>query len=133
MSVIRPSEVSPEVGWFDRFAEWTSSFTARAPFFAGCVLFVILWLVQGIAFSMVQGWGYFPSTAYQLEVNSTTTVITFLLIALLQNSQARANNAIQHKLNAIADALADQMAADGREDHARELRAAVGLERRESA
>ncbi|MGH3713324.1 MAG: hypothetical protein ACRDT4_07680 [Micromonosporaceae bacterium] len=57
----------------------------------------------------------------------------------MQNSQRRADEAVQHKLNAIADALADLMGAIGQsappgllEDRA-ELRAAVGLEDRESA
>ncbi|HVD89973.1 MAG TPA: hypothetical protein VNB91_13850, partial [Jatrophihabitantaceae bacterium] len=63
---------------------------------------------------------------------------TFLLVALLQNTQKRADDAIQHKLNAIADALSDLMQylaedhPDLRQDRA-ELRDAVGLEGRESA
>ena len=68
-----------------------------------------------------------------------TTIITFLLVALLQNSQTRNDNATQHKLNAVADALADLMShmADRYDDEAlrhdiRELRAAVGLEAYES-
>ncbi|MFI9454070.1 hypothetical protein [Amycolatopsis sp. NPDC052450] len=64
--------------------------------------------------------------------------MTFLLVALLQNTQKRADDAVQHKLNAIADALSDLMRTVG-EDHPElrrdrdELRHAVGLEDRESA
>lgn len=63
-----------------------------------------------------------------------TTIITFLLVALLQNTQTRADDAVQQKLNAIADALADMMRNDDRltEDR-RELMSAVGLEDRESS
>ena len=66
------------------------------------------------------------------------TIVTFLLVALLQNSQTRSDLAVQQKLNAIAKALADFMANTahraGDQDLQRdlmELRAAVGLEERE--
>jgi hypothetical protein len=76
---------------------------------------------------------------YQLIINTPTTIITFLLVALLQNTQRRSEQALQHKLNAIADGLSDLMehfASDGegraaKEDLARDvedLKAAVGLE-----
>jgi hypothetical protein len=70
---------------------------------------------------------------WQLIINTVTTIITFLLVALLQNTQERSNNAIQAKLNAIADSLADLMNAQGLEKDAKELRSAVGLEDRESS
>ena len=44
---------------------------------------------------------------WQLIINTLTTIITFLMVALLQNSQTRADQAVQHKLNAIADMLSD--------------------------
>jgi low affinity Fe/Cu permease len=75
---------------------------------------------------------------WQLIINTTTTIVTFLMVALLQDSQTRADDAVQDKLNAIADALADLMEAQStdspglRRDLA-ELRAAVGVEDRESA
>jgi hypothetical protein len=76
---------------------------------------------------------------YQLLINTPTTIITFLLVALLQNTQERSERAVQHKLDAIADGLADLMehfSTDepdrlAREDLAgdiEDLRAAVGLE-----
>ncbi len=75
---------------------------------------------------------------WQLIINTLTTIITFLMVALLQNSQTRSDQALQHKLNAIADAVADLMAFQARqydEDLAKdidELRDAVGLETHES-
>jgi hypothetical protein len=69
--------------------------------------------------------------AWQLLINTATTIVTFLLVALLQNSQTRNNQATQHKLNAIADGLADLMEYVGGENQAlqrevHELKLAVG-------
>ncbi len=138
-SVLLPSEVSSTVGIFDRFAGWSARLASRAPFFAFCLLLVVLWLIQGAVLVLTGGVHAFLDSQYQLEINTTTTIITFLMVALLQNSQTRTDQATQHKLNAIADALADLMehTADERQDPAlhrdlEELRAAVGLEKRES-
>jgi low affinity Fe/Cu permease len=137
--ILMPLDVSSRIGFFDRAAGTVARVTSRAPFFAFCVLLVVVWLVQGVVEILTGGWSSFTSSTYQLEINTTTTIITFLLVALLQNSQTRNDNATQHKLNAVADALADLMAhtADYHENEALrhdidELRAAVGLEERES-
>ena len=89
---------------------------------------MVLW-APTFAFMTVDTW--------QLVINTITTIITFLLVALLQNTERRAGDALQHKLNAIADALADVMHHMGNEneglrDDEKELREAVGLEERES-
>jgi|SRR5438445_9307634 len=139
-AVRMPTDVSGRVGFFDRFAGWASHFASRAPFFAGCVLLVTLWLIQGFAKVIADGdFGSFLNAKYQLEINTTTTIVTFLLVAVLQNSQTRDDQATQHKLNAIADGLADVMRhlSERDPDHAMdedmsELRAAVGLEEKES-
>ena len=75
---------------------------------------------------------------FQLQINTTTTIITFLLVALLPNGQSRDDLATQHKLNAIADGLADFMERTSErydDEELRndivELRLAVGLEVRE--
>jgi hypothetical protein len=68
-----------------------------------------------------------------------TTIVTFLMVALLQNSWTRSDQALQQKLNAIANGLSDLMAyleegGEGRdlERDLTELRQAVGLENREA-
>lgn len=126
-----PSEVSGEVGFFDRFAGWTARVASRATFFAFCVLLIVVWAPSYLILGSIDTW--------QLIINTATTIITFLLVALLQNTQTRSDQAIQHKLNAIADGLADLMAhlADEGRGHDLErdlveLRAAVGLEEHES-
>jgi hypothetical protein len=127
-----PSDVTPDLSLFDRFASTAASFVSRAWFFALCVLLILVWAPTYFAFGNVDTW--------QLVINTATTIVTFLLVALLQNTQSRANDAVQHKLNAIADGLADLMTDVGSDkpDHplhrdVRELRAAVGLEDEESA
>lgn len=126
-----PSEVSSRIGFFDRFAGWAALVASRATFFAFCVLLIVVWAPSILLFRNIDTW--------QLIVNTATTIITFLMVALLQNSQTRSDQAVQHKLNAIADGLADLMASlagdnddrDLRQDR-NELRAAVGLEEHES-
>jgi low affinity Fe/Cu permease len=122
-----PSEVSASIGLFDRFAERASRVVSEAPFFAACVLLVLLW-APTILFLSFDAW--------QLLINTATTIVTFLLVALLQNSQTRNDQATQHKLNAIADGLADLMEHVGGDNEALrrevyELKLAVGLERHE--
>lgn len=132
--------MSSRVGFFDRFAGLTAQMASRAPFFAFCLLLVIIWLIQGAVKIFSAGkFSSFLDGQYQLEINTTTTIITFLMVALLQNSQTRSDQALQHKLNAIADGMADLMDHlserhddDGLRNDIRELRLAVGLENIES-
>lgn len=120
-----PSDVSEKVGWFDRFADKASKLASRAWFFAFCVLLVVIWAPSIVLLRNIDTW--------QLIINTATTIITFLLVALLQNSQERSDRAIQQKLNAIADSLADIMDNQDMPNNARELRDAVGLEDHESS
>jgi low affinity Fe/Cu permease len=128
------------VRFFDRFAGGAAGLASRAPFFAFCLLLVLVWLVEGTVTVLATGsFSQFLDATYQLEINTTTTIITFLMVALLQNSQTRENQATQHKLNALADGVADLMEhLSNRYDDddlmrdTQELRDAVGLESRES-
>jgi Low affinity iron permease len=129
--VLMPSEVSTRVGVFDMFAGWSSKIASRAAFFTFCVALVIVWAPTYFLLHDVDTW--------QLIINTVTTIVTFLMVALLQNSQTRSDQAVQHKLNAIADGLADLMHhiytdsddSDLEQDLI-ELRDAVGLEGHES-
>ncbi|HVW35449.1 MAG TPA: low affinity iron permease family protein [Acidimicrobiia bacterium] len=126
-----PTDVSTRVGFFDRFAGMASLIAGRAAFFAFCVLLIVVWAPSILVLGDVDTW--------QLIINTATTIVTFLMVALLQNSQTRNDQALHHKLNAIADGLSDLMVKLDRglpdRDLARdveELRAAVGLEEHES-
>jgi len=121
---IMPSEVSQDVGWFDRFAERAANLASRAIFFSFCVLMVIVWAPTIFLMKFETS---------QLLINTSTTIITFLMVALLQNSQSRAELAVHHKLNAISKALADMLEkSHDQPDDAEELRDAIGLEKIES-
>ena len=112
---------------FDRFAQAAAEFTSRGTFFAGCVLLIALWAPSYLIFRNVDTW--------QLIINTATTIVTFLLVALLQNSARRSERAVHHKLDALADGLADLMehqlsgdTADLERDIG-DLKHAVGLEK----
>ena len=114
------------------FAGWSSRIASRAAFFTFCVALVVVWAPTVFLLGSVDTW--------QLIINTITTIITFLMVALLQNSQTRSDQAVQHKLNAIADGLADLMLhfqSDGNDTDLHrdmvELRDAVGLESHESS
>jgi len=124
-----PSDVSPQLGFFDRLASNVAGFASRAWFFSLCILLVVVWAPSIVLFDI---------DTWQLIINTATTIITFLMVALLQNTQTRADAAVQHKLNAIANAMADLMEHLGEDspelrDQRSELRQAVGLEDEESA
>lgn len=113
---------------FDRLASAVAKVVAKAWFFAACTLIVLIWAPSYFAISNLDTW--------QLIINTLTTIITFLLVALLQNTQYRADQALQKKLNAIVEALADVMEALAEQDPSmpadvKMLRRASGLEDRE--
>ena len=121
----RPSKPS----LFDRFAAQASGFAGHATFFIGCVLLVVLWLPSYFLVGNINTW--------QLVINTITTIVTFLLVALLQNTQSRGERALQDKLDAIAEGLADLMsnvAGSSDQKHLKEdvdeLKKVVGLQDR---
>ena len=110
-----------------------TNLTSRSAYLMGhpaafviAVLACVIWAVTGPLF------GY--SDTWQLVINTATTIVTFLLVALLQNSQRRNEVAINAKLDALADGLADLMEGIAPDNtrlqrDMRELRHAVGIER----
>jgi low affinity Fe/Cu permease len=125
-----PSQVSGRRSVFDRFATHTGQWVSKGWFFTICVLVVVLWVPTLWVLPSVDTW--------QLVINTVTTIITFLPVALPQNTQSRADKAVQQKLNALAHALLDLKGELGDEHpelrrHRRELADAVGLEQREGS
>lgn len=114
--------VSHHAGMFDKFADRVATVTARAWFFAACIALVAVWLPSFIVVRSFDTW--------QLLINTPTTVVTFLLVGLSQNTAARQDTANQLKLNAIAAGLVLLLKVLGHEDsrQAQQLREAVGLE-----
>ena len=113
---------------FDRFARRTSDLVSHAGFFAFCVAMIVVWLPTLPLVRSFDTW--------QLLINTPTTILTFLLVAVLQNSQHRSEQGVHAKLDAVADGLADLMehflpsGADRDDDLRRDvadLKRAVGL------
>jgi low affinity Fe/Cu permease len=124
------STSSPQLSRFDRMASFVSRLVAKAWFFFACALIVCIWAPSILLIRDINTW--------QLIINTLTTIITFLLVALLQNTQYRADQALQKKLNAVIEALADIMEALQAQDpdivqDVRSLREASGLEEREGS
>ena len=82
-----------QVGLFTRLAKAASRFTGRALSFNLAVLVIVLWLVTGPLFDYSDTW--------QLVINTATTIITFLMVFLIQNTQNRDTEAIQIKLDEL--------------------------------
>jgi low affinity Fe/Cu permease len=119
---------APRRSAFDRFAEAATEFVSSGAFFVVSVVVVALWIPTIFLFRSVDTW--------QLVINTATSVLAFLLVALLQNSERRYDRALHEKVDALATAVADLMEhASSRDqeelrDHAAELREAVKLEER---
>jgi low affinity Fe/Cu permease len=104
-------------GRFDHFAEAASNFTSSPVFFALCLLLVAAWLATHVL-------GL--STEWQHLSGDALAAVALLLLALLKNSELRAEHAIQAKLDAIAAALLEQREGESREAH-QDLRRAIGM------
>ncbi len=117
----------PQRHAFDRFAEGASRFVSKGLFFTISVVVVAIWMPTIFVFHDIDTW--------QLVINTLTSVLAFLLIALLQNSERRYDEALHQKIDALAAALADLMEHQKSGDqellqrHIDELRSSVGLER----
>jgi low affinity Fe/Cu permease len=89
-------DAAPRLSLSDRFsraAQWTSQQCGRAYTFIAAILVILVWAVSGPAF------GY--SDTWQLIINTGTTIITFLMVFLIQNTQNRDTTAIQLKLDEL--------------------------------
>jgi low affinity Fe/Cu permease len=82
---------------FRVFARRSSMMLGSAWAFAGAVLVIVVWLLTGPTFHFSDTW--------QLIINTATTVITFLMVFLIQNTQNRDAKAMHLKLDEIIRAL----------------------------
>lgn len=76
---------------FDAFADRVAEWVASAVFFIFCVVMIVIWLPSYYLFHK-------NSDTWQLVINTTTTIITFLLVALLHNTQHRFEKATNIRL-----------------------------------
>ncbi len=81
---------------YTQIAKSVSRITGRPSTFSLAVLVIIIWLVSGPIFAFSDTW--------QLVINTGTTIITFLMVFLIQNTQNRDTAAIQLKLDELVRA-----------------------------
>jgi low affinity Fe/Cu permease len=82
---------------FRCFAQRTSVVLGSAWAFCGALLVILVWLVTGPTFHFADTW--------QLIINTATTIITFLMVFLIQNTQNRDAKAVHLKLDELIRAL----------------------------
>lgn len=78
---------------FERFSNWATTFTGSSLAFIIAVLIVVVWAITGPIFNYSETW--------QLVINTGTTIITFLMVFLIQKAQNKDGKAIQIKLNEL--------------------------------
>jgi low affinity Fe/Cu permease len=83
--------------WFARFAKATARVSGHAATFGLAVLVIIAWAVTGPLFHFSDTW--------QLVINTGTTIVTFLMVFLIQNTQNRDSVAMQIKLDELLRAM----------------------------
>jgi low affinity Fe/Cu permease len=87
MSPIKPRS------WFTRFAKATSRVAGQPIAFIVAAGTVLAWIVTGPIFRFGDSW--------QLVINTATTIVTFLMVFLIQNTQNRDSEAVQVKLDEL--------------------------------
>ncbi len=81
------------IAWYSNFAKVTAHFCGRPRVFTFAAAVVAIWILTGPVFNFSDTW--------QLVINTGTTIITFLMVFLIQNTQNRDTEAIQLKLDEL--------------------------------
>ena len=121
----KPSEIDEHRGWFDELAARAQDVVSRDAFFITLVVTTALWAPTYLLFHSLDHW----YIAYVLPAE----IVTLFIVALMANHDRRSEDALHRKVDALAAALAVVVEGPDGEDvggHAKELRAAVGLEER---
>lgn len=82
---------------FTHFSNWTAHASGHPYSFVGACLVIVVWAVTGPLFDFSDTW--------QLVINTGTTIVTFLMVFLIQNTQNRDSKAVQLKLDELIRAL----------------------------
>src|SRR5215510_7132763 len=83
--------------WFALFGKWTARITGHPIAFVVAVAVIVVWAITGPMFSYSDTW--------QLIINTGTTIVTFLMVFLIQSTQDRDTAAIQTKLDELIRAI----------------------------
>ncbi|HEY7205575.1 MAG TPA: low affinity iron permease family protein, partial [Methylomirabilota bacterium] len=84
-------------GWLERMARRVADWTGTSPAFGAAVAIVVIWALLGPLFRFSDTW--------QLVINTGTTIVTFLMVFLIQRSQNKDSQAIHLKLNEVVAAV----------------------------
>jgi low affinity Fe/Cu permease len=79
--------------FFAQFANATAKTAGRPATFLACVVVVLVWALSGPYFQFSENW--------QLVINTGTTIVTFLMVFVIQNTQNRDSSAVQTKLDEL--------------------------------
>jgi low affinity Fe/Cu permease len=82
-----------KVNYFERFSNWATAATGSSAAFMIAITVIIVWLITGPVFKYSDTW--------QLIINTGTTIVTFLMVFLIQKSQNKDSKAIHLKLNEL--------------------------------
>jgi low affinity Fe/Cu permease len=83
--------------WFSQFSSYLSTMTGRPATFVLAAALVLIWAITGPFFHYSDTW--------QLVINTSTTIVTFLMVFLIQNTQNRDTAAMQIKLDELIRAI----------------------------
>ena len=83
----------PAQSWFTRFSKAAARFAGRPLMFSAALLLILGWALSGPIFGF--------SSTWQLVINTVTTIITFLMVFIIQNTQNRDTEAMQLKLDEL--------------------------------
>jgi low affinity Fe/Cu permease len=83
--------------WFTRFAKRTAQITGRPSAFLAAAVIILTWAITGPLFGFSDTW--------QLVINTGTTIVTFLMVFLIQSTQNRDSEATQVKLDELIRAV----------------------------
>src|SRR5436189_5585976 len=86
-----------ETSWYSHFAKSTARFVGRPKVFVIAFAVVVIWAISGPLFGFSDTW--------QLVINTGTTIVTFLMVFLIQSTQNRDTEAIQVKLDELIRAV----------------------------
>src|SRR5512143_3264179 len=81
------------LSWFTRAAKWASHTAGRPATFMVALGIILAWAITGPLFHFSDTW--------QLVINTATTIVTFLMVFLIQNTQLRDAEAVQVKLDEL--------------------------------
>src|SRR5476651_2247619 len=93
----------PTSNYFEKFSNWATNATGSSAAFITAITIIIIWGVTGPIFHYSDTW--------QLIINTGTTIVTFLMVFLIQKSQNKDSKAVHLKLNEL---LASHQGASNR-------------------